>query len=87
MCVARVGRVVSTGGKKAQIRFFDRRTSSDVDLSVTPARKGAYVEVFGNVAPSVLNRAEARRREAAWQQIKKVAVAARAQLEAMARGR
>jgi len=85
MCATRVGRAISTRGKKARIRFFDGRTSNEVDISVSPARRGSCVETFGNVAPSVLGLTEAKRREAVWQQIKKVAAAER--LEVMTRDR
>ena len=85
MCVTRVGRVISTRGKKARIQFFDGRTSDEVDISVSPARRGSYVEIFGSVALSVLSPTEARRREAVWQQIKKAAAAER--LEVMTRDR
>ena len=82
-----MGRVIAISGKKAQVRYFDGRTSNEVDLSFAPARRGAYVELFGSVALSVLSPAEARRREAAWQQVKQAGAVELAQLEVMTRGR
>jgi hydrogenase maturation factor len=70
MCITRVGRVLSTSKGKAVVSFFDGRTSEDIDLSIVPAEKGAYVEVFGNVVLSTLSAAEARRRQAMWKEIR-----------------
>jgi hydrogenase maturation factor len=79
MCITRVGRVLSTNNKKAVVEFFDGRTSEGIDLSVVSARKGAFIEVFGNVALTVLSTAEARRRKEAWKEIRKAAAADQAQ--------
>lgn len=79
MCITRVGRVLAASGGKAQVEFFDGRTSEDVDLSVEPANVGSYIEVFGNVALSTLGPAEARRRKAVWKEIRKAASREQAQ--------
>jgi hydrogenase maturation factor len=74
MCVTRVGRVETVSGGKARVVFFDGRTLDGIDMSVVSARRGAYVEVFGNLALSVLGQAEAKQRREAWETIKKAAV-------------
>lgn len=73
MCIARVGRVLVASSGKAEVAFFDGRTLAGVDLSVAPAKKGEYVEVFGNVALSVLSPADARRRKTAWAEVRRAA--------------
>ncbi len=77
MCVTRVGQAVSVSAGRARVEFFDGRALDDVDLSMVSAKKGAFVEVFGNMALSVLTPAEARVRRRAWAEIAK-AVAAEA---------
>jgi len=72
MCITRVGRVEVVAGGKARVAFFDGRTLDGVDVSVVNARRGAYVEVFGNLALTILGQAEAKRRKEAWETIKKV---------------
>jgi hydrogenase maturation factor len=73
MCISRVGKVLAAKGGKAQVQFFDGRTSEGVDLSVAPASVGAYIEVFGNVALSTLSPSEVRKRRAVWNEIRKAA--------------
>ena len=51
---------------KALVEFFGGRTLSEVDIAMIDAKKGEYVEVFGNMALSVLSGAEARSRKKAW---------------------
>jgi len=70
MCITRVGRVLATSKGKAEVEFFDGRTSEGIDLSIVPAGKGAYVEVFGNVVLSTLSPSEARHRKAMWNEIR-----------------
>jgi len=70
MCITRVGRVLATRQGKAEVEFFDGRRSEAVDVSIIPAAKGAFVEVFGNVALSTLSPAEAKRRKAMWGEIR-----------------
>ena len=62
---------MSVSGGKARVEFFDGRVLDDVDLSVARATKGEFVEVFGNMALSVLTRAEARTRKKAWAEVTK----------------
>jgi hydrogenase maturation factor len=69
MCITRVGKVVSVDSNKVEIEFFDGKRMKNVDASMVHASKGAMVEVFGNLALSVLTRKEAKRREAAWKSI------------------
>jgi hydrogenase maturation factor len=70
MCITRVGRVLATKQGKADVEFFDGRTSEGIDVSIVHAGKGAYVEVFGNVVLSTLSPAEARERKAMWREIR-----------------
>ncbi len=69
MCITRVGRVTASSGGKAAVRFFDGHTADSVDISMIDAEKGAFVEVFGNLALSTLTADEARRRRAAWKEV------------------
>jgi hydrogenase maturation factor len=71
MCVTRVGRTVEVKKKRATVEFFDGRTLDGVDVSMAKAGKGDYVEVFGNIALSVLTRSEARARKRAWSEVRK----------------
>ncbi len=71
MCVTRAGRVASIAGGRARVEFFDGRSLDDVDLSLVKARKGEFVEVFGNMALTVLTASEARIRKKAWAEIRK----------------
>ncbi len=75
MCITRVGKVVSVTGGVADVEFVDGRGSGGVDVSVIGGvAKGTYVEVFGNLALSVLTPAEARRRRTAWKEVRKAAM-------------
>jgi len=71
MCVTRAGKVVSASQGRARVEFFDGRALDDVDISVVDAKKGAFVEVFGNLALGVLSPAEAKRRKQAWTEVAK----------------
>ncbi len=73
MCIARVGKVLCADGGKAEVQFFDGRTLAGVDLSVAPAGEGEYVEVFGNLALSVVAPREAKERRKAWVEIRRAA--------------
>jgi len=79
MCVTRAGRVVWATKGRARVEFFDGRALDDVDISVVNARKGEFVEVFGNLALSVLSSSEARSRRNAWDEIRKAAMGASAE--------
>jgi hydrogenase maturation factor len=78
MCIARVGRIVSASGGRSVVRFFDGRTSEGVDTSLVDGTVGSYVEVFGSLAISKLDEAEARRRRSAWRELRKAVVELRA---------
>lgn len=73
MCIARVGRVVGASSGKGRVKFFDGRSLDRVDLSVSGAKVGAYVEVFGDLALSVLTEAEARARRKEWRAVMRAA--------------
>gem|GEM_PF-2133882 len=69
MCISRVGRVLSVQGNLATVKFFDGRTSDSVEVSMLKVRKGAFIEVFGNLALKELTGIEARKRFAAWNEL------------------
>jgi hydrogenase maturation factor len=71
MCITRVGKVLRIEKSGATVSFFDGATSQNVDVTVAGAQEGSYVEVFGNLALSVLTPREARARKTAWQSIRK----------------
>ena len=73
MCIARVGKVVELSDGSATVEFFDGRTLEGVDLTVARGRVGSYVEVFGNVALSILGTSEVRSRRRAWAEVRKAA--------------
>ncbi len=73
MCITRVGKTVSVSKGRARVEFFDGRALDDVDVSVVKAGKGEFVEVFGNLALSVLTPSEARVRRKAWGDVRKAA--------------
>lgn len=58
---------------RASVEFFDGRALDAVDVSVVNAKRGEVVEVFGNMALSVLSPSEARGRKAAWSEIRRAA--------------
>lgn len=74
MCITRVGKVRSTAQGFATVDFFDGRALDGVDLSMVGATRGDFVEVFGNLALSVLSSSEAKIRRAAWKEIRKAAI-------------
>jgi hydrogenase maturation factor len=74
MCITRVGRVLEASKGRAVVEFFDGRTLADVDLSVVDTRRGEFVEVFGNMALSVLTPSEARIRKRAWAEVRDAAL-------------
>jgi hydrogenase maturation factor len=78
MCVTRAGRVVSASKGRARVEFFDGRALDDVDVSVVDAKKGEFVEVFGNLALSVLSASDARSKKRAWDEIRRTALQASA---------
>jgi hydrogenase maturation factor len=74
VCITRVGRVTSVSKGQAVVRFFDGRELDEIDVSVVRGAKvGSFVEVFGNMALSLLSSAEARRRREAWDEVMRAA--------------
>lgn len=74
MCITRVGKVVSASKGKASVDFFDGRSLDGVDVSMVGAARGDFVEVFGNLALSVLTVSDAAKRKEAWKEIRKAAM-------------
>jgi len=75
MCITKVGKVLSLKEGRAEVEFFGDNDLGDVDVSVVRGvSKGAFVEVFGDLALSVLSPAEARRRKAVWEEVRKAAI-------------
>lgn len=73
MCIARVGRVLAVSNGRSLVRFFDGRTSGGIDTSMVRAGVGSYVEVFGSLAISKIDSAEAKERRAAWREVRRAA--------------
>jgi len=71
MCITRVGKVLHIEKNGAMVNFLDGATSQNIDVTVAGAQEGSYVEVFGNLALSVLTPREARARKTVWQSIRK----------------
>ena len=69
MCVTRAGKAVAVSEGRARVEFFDGRTLDGVDVSMVRARAGDFVEVFGNLALSILTPAEARSKKRAWAEV------------------
>ena len=74
MCVTRVGKVKSELKGKASVDFFDGRSLEGVDVSMVGAAPGDYVEVFGNLALSLVTPSDAKKREAAWKEVRRAAI-------------
>ena len=74
MCITRAGRVVFASKGRARVEFFDGRALDDVDVSVVNAHKGEFVEVFGNLALSLLSASEARSKKKAWAEVTRAAM-------------
>ena len=74
MCITRVGKVLSVAEGKMEVEFFDGKESDEVDSSLLQGvKKGAFVEVFGNLALSVLSASEAKRRKVLWKEVMRAA--------------
>jgi len=71
MCITRAGRVTSVSEGRARVEFFDGRALDDVDVSMVNAGAGDFVEVFGNMALSILTASEARNKKKAWDEVRK----------------
>jgi len=76
MCITRVGKVTSLSKGIASVDFFDGRTLDGVDVSMVAATRGGFVEVFGNLALSVVSPSDAKKRRAAWREVREAAIVA-----------
>ncbi len=54
--------------------FFDGRALDGVDVSMVAAARGDFVEVFGNLALSVITPSDAKKRKAAWKEVREAAI-------------
>ena len=67
MCISGVGKIVSTNKSKAKVQLLgDERIVDDIDISMINAKIDSYVEVFANIAISVITTREALRRKKMW---------------------
>jgi hydrogenase maturation factor len=73
VCIARVGKVVGLSDGMATVEFFDGGCLGGVDLGVAGGKVGSYVEVFGNLALSVLSASEVRNRRRIWSEVREAA--------------
>jgi hydrogenase maturation factor len=76
MCITRVGKVTSLSKGRASVDFFDGRALDGVDVSMVAVAQGNFVEVFGNLALSVVSSSDAKRRRAAWKEVREAAIVA-----------
>ena len=76
MCITRVGKVTSTSQGRASVDFSDGRALDGVDVSMVATTRGDFVEVFGNLALSVITPSDAKKRLAAWKEIREAAIVA-----------
>jgi hydrogenase maturation factor len=76
MCITRVGKVTAASQGRASVDFFDGRSLDGVDVSMVAATSGDFVEVFGNLALSVVSPSDAKKRRAAWKAVRKAAIVA-----------
>ncbi|MGD1055684.1 MAG: HypC/HybG/HupF family hydrogenase formation chaperone [Nitrososphaerales archaeon] len=74
MCITRVGKVTAASQGRASVDFFDGRALDDVDVSMVAAARGDFVEVFGNLALSVITPSDAKKRRAAWKEVREAAI-------------
>ena len=75
MCITKVGKVISVRKGRAEVEFLGAGGLGDVDVSVIGGvANGTFVEVFGDLALSVLSAAEAKRRKAVWDEVRKAAM-------------
>lgn len=74
MCITRVGKVTAISWGRASVDFFDGRALDGVDVSMVVAARGDFVEVFGNLALSVVTPSDAKKRKAAWKEIREAAI-------------
>jgi len=74
MCITRVGKVTAISRGRASVDFFDGRALDGVDVSMVVAARGDFVEVFGNLALSVVTPSDAKKRKAAWKEIREAAI-------------
>lgn len=74
MCITRVGKVTVASQGRASVDFFDGRALDGVDVSMVAAARGDFVEVFGNLALSVITPSDAKKRKAAWKEVREAAI-------------
>ena len=67
MCISRVGKVLSIDKTRAEIQLLgDDRIVEEVDISMIAAKIDSYVEVFANIALSVISTRDAMKRKKMW---------------------
>jgi len=74
MCITRVGKVTAASHGRASVDFFDGRALDGVDVSMVAVTRGDFVEVFGNLALSVVTPSDAKKRRAAWKEVREAAI-------------
>ncbi|HXQ92388.1 MAG TPA: HypC/HybG/HupF family hydrogenase formation chaperone [Nitrososphaerales archaeon] len=67
MCISRIGKVLSTNKTKAKVQLLgDDRIVDDIDITMISAKVDSYIEVFSNIALSVISPREAMKRKKMW---------------------
>ena len=56
------------------MEFFDGRALDEVDVSMVAVTRRDFVEVFGNLALSVVSPSDAKKRRAAWKEVREAAI-------------
>ena len=74
MCITRVGKVTAASHGRASVDFFDGRALEGVDVSMVAVKRGDFVEVFGNLALSVVTPSDTKKRRAAWKEVREAAI-------------
>lgn len=74
MCITKVAKVLNKNGKRALVIFLGDDVNKDIDISMlSNVRKNSYVEVFSDIALSVLTPKEALARRKLWVELRKIA--------------
>jgi hydrogenase maturation factor len=64
LCITRLGRVLALKGNRATVEFLDTELIKDIDISmVKSVARNSFVEVFGDVALSLISPRQAKSRQ------------------------
>lgn len=66
--------MASVADGRGRVVFFDGKSLNGVDLKIVGAKRGEFVEIFGDLAISILSPSQARSRKAAWKEVQRAIV-------------